>query len=521
MAKQLKQATPRTTVEVVTALKSFPYFVLRNEIQSGYNDYVFELKEIARNYFNYKFGTDFVPEGASGDYVPTTLRYKIAKTLINKEARFMFSQTPDITIQGVDQNETTQKMAEEYQTVLTKVFRASKFPKKLLQSAKDCFIGKRVAILVDYSEEKGAMMHFYNSLEFFYENEVGTETLSKFVSFERVQRSTRQSERRYLVNRYVKGTNTVRMSSLLYDGSGNLIETLVEEHDTDLEEIPAVVIINDGTLEEDRGISEMEDLSDYEAVYSQLGGSDVDSERKGMNPIRYTVDMNSATTQSLPSGAGAYWDLKSEQNQNEVHPSVGTLSPSMQHTEPVKTTMERIKTTMYSEVDVPNITEETMVGSITSGKALKALYWPLTVRCNEKLKTWIPALEEVVRFILELVLLNEEKSMELYVLNDLQPIQYKVLIKEQYAIMDDETEEKELDITEINANARSRKSYIKKWRADEFDSEEQIDEELMQIALENNMMDTLSANTSVQNALNDIGTEQIMNQNIDDARAGV
>lgn len=491
------------SIEVTRALASFPYFVLRKENITGYNQYTKELLQIKQNYLDYKKGAEFYTEGSSGDYVPSNIRFKIIKTLIDKEARFMFSQTPDITVQAVSTNEKEMKQAEQYQKVVSKVLkdRKNNFSKFLLQSAKDCFIGKRVACLVDYSEDDGILIHFYSSLEFYYETEYGSERITKFISFENVNKSKSMRERLYLVNRYEERDGAIYMSSILYDGTGNLKEELIPETETELGYIPAVVIVNDGTLQDRNGVSEVESLTEYESGYSRLGNGDIDSERKGMNPIRYTVDMNPDTTNNLSSGAGAYWDLRSAQDQNEVHPSVGTLSPSMNHTESVKVTLDRIKTTMYNEIDIPNISEETMVGIITSGKALKALYYPLQVRCDEKLKTWKPAIESIVETIIDLAVLNKDAVISRYVLTGLDEVQYNIEVEENYALIDDETEEKESDLSEIAANARSRKSYIKKWRKAEFKEDKQIDEELLQIAIENNMFDSLSMNTQVQGEL--------------------
>lgn len=505
------------TVEVTKALASFPYFVLKNEIKTGYNLYTRELLEIKQNYLDYKKGAEFYTEGSSGDYQPSNIRFKIAKTLIDKEARFMFSQTPDVFIQSVDTEQTAMKQVEQYQILIDKVLKDKKnnFPRTLLQSAKDCFIGKRVACLVDFSEEDGIQTHFYNSLQFYYETEYGSDRLTKFIGFENVNQTKSTQERLYLVNRYEERNGTIYMSSILYNGLGVVQETVIQEQKIKLDYIPAVVIVNDGTLEDKQGVSEIESLTEYESGYSRLGNGDIDSERKGMNPIRYTVDMNSNTTKNLSSGAGAYWDLKSEQNQNNVSPMVGTLSPSMNHTEPVKVTLGRLKTTMYNEVDMPNISEETMAGTITSGKALKALYYPLQVRCDEKLKTWKPAIEFIAEAIIDLAVLNKADVVSYYVLTGLDEVQYNIEVMENYALAEDEEEEKNSDLAEIAANARSRKSYIKKWRRAEFKTDAQIDDELMQIAIENNMFDSMSMNTQVQAELNRRGTSEKVEDNLE------
>lgn len=504
-------------VETIRALSNFPYFVLRNEIEDGYNLYAKELLEIKQSYLDYQKGAEFYTEGSSGDYVPSNIHFKIAKTLIDKEARFMFSQTPDIFIQsiGVEKQETEQ--VEQYQKLIDKVLndKHNNFPKTLLQSAKDCFIGKRVACLVDYSSEDGIQIHFYSSLQFYYETEYGSDRLTKFVSFESLNNVKSSQKRKYLVNRYEELNGEIYMSSILYDGLGNKEQILIQEQKIELNYIPAVIIVNDGTLEQKHGVSEIQSLVEYESAYNRLGNGDIDSERKGMNPIRYTVDMNGQTTKNLSSGAGAYWDLKSEQNQNDVHPMIGTLAPSMNHTEPVKVTLERIKSTMYNEVDVPNISEETLVGTITSGKALNALYYPLQVRCDEKLKTWKPAIEFIVETIIDFAILNKKEVMSKYVLTGLEEVQYNIEVMENYALAVDEEEERSADLSEIAANARSRKSYIKKWRRSEFKTDKQIEEELMQIAIEINMFDTMSMNTQVQTELGRRGTEDIVQENLD------
>lgn len=502
------------SVSVNTALPSVPYFVLSNEIETGRSVFQKELLDIFKFYNIYKDGAEFIAQGTNGDYVASNIKYKIAKTLIDKEARFMFSQAPDITIKGDSVEDVQKEQIEQYQKLIDKVLKKSKFKKNLLQGAKDCFIGKRIACLTDISEDDGIIVHFYDALQFYYETEYGTDRLTKFVSFENVQESKNRTDKRFLVNKYEDIKGTIYMSSVLYDGAGTTINELIPLIETDLKDIPVVIIFNDGTLHEKRGISEIEDLKDIESAYSKLANADIDSEGKGMNPIRYTVDMNHATTENLSSSAGSYWDLESNQNIDEPKTMIGVLAPQMNHTEAVKETLNRMKTTMYGMLDVPNISEETLVGSITSGKALRALYWSLEVRCDEKLMTWIPALETVVNHIIEIALKNSEIVESVYGITDLNQIEYDVMIENNYALMDDEQEEKDTDMAEINVNAMSRKSYIKKWHPEMTD--EQIDEELMQIAVELNMFDSLSMNQQVQSKLDGIGTETEVEDNIEE-----
>lgn len=516
----------RNPVEINYGLKSFPYFVLNQEEtrtkESGYittdiADYRKEIREIKQYYLDYTKGATFQTEGTGGNYVASDTSFKTIRTLIKKEARFMFSQTPDITIKPVlsDEDENETNMIEQYQRMFNQIMEDSAFPKRLLIGAKDCLIGKRIACVADIDETGKILIHFYNSLQFYYELRPGTDELKKIITFEQVGNLfSKTKASRFLVNRYEQTQSGVLFSSVLYDSAGNVLETLVPETTTELEYIPAVVITNDDVLEDRVGVSDVEFLSDYESIYSKIANGDIDADRQNMNPVRYVVDMNSNTTKNLSNAAGSFWDLKSEQNQNEVHPQVGTLAPTMQHSEPVKTTLERIRSAMYGEVDVPDISQDGLLSGITSFKALKALYYPLTVVCNERMNTWKPAIKKLVKMCIDLAMLNKQSVQTYYTIQSLQEIQYKVMVSENYALLDDENEEKATDINEVMNNIRSRKSYNKKWRADEFDTDQKLDEELLQIAVENNMFDTLSSNPSVSSEISRRYGEQQIDEGI-------
>ena len=88
------------SVSVNTALPSVPYFVLSNELENGRSVFQKELLDIFKFYKIYKEGAEFIAQGTNGDYVASNIKYKIAKTLIDKEARFMFSKEPEIKIKS-------------------------------------------------------------------------------------------------------------------------------------------------------------------------------------------------------------------------------------------------------------------------------------------------------------------------------------------------------------------------------------------------------------------------------------
>jgi hypothetical protein len=180
----------------------------------------------------------------------------------------------------------------------------------------------------------------------------------------------------------------------------------------------------------------------------------------------------------------------------------------MSYATALSTTLDRLDNEMHSEMSVPNIDSEKLQGVITSGKALKALYWPLTVRSDEKMLVWYAAVEQMVEMIYNGGLLYPDAT-RFYTLDDLPRMEIDVFIDTNYALPEDEQEEKAIDIQEVTAQVMSRKSYMKKWRGL---TDEEADEELRQIALERELLEDSMGNdmqigedeTSVDNMNDDI-----------------
>lgn len=505
-------STKIVSTDIVTAFKDIPYFILSKELKVGMNDTIIkEFTEIKALYKLYEKGSDFVTEGSCGDYVPTKMKYKIARTLIDKQARFMFGEKPDFVVKGDGDEETNDENVKNQillrQKILDKVLDGNKgcnVSKLLVQAAKDCFIAKRVACLVDMNDIEGIRVHFYKSLQFIYETDYDDpERLLKFVAFTTVRESSDTLEKRYLVKRYeleegkTEKDSVCYVEEILYDGRGNVVSNITPRKATKFNYVPAVVITNEGLLGNTKGESEIEQLGEMESGYSKLASADMDAERKGMNPIRYTVDMSYESTKGLSSSAGSYWDLQHNQEMDSPTPLVGTLAPAMNHTTAVKTTLERIKNAMYAEVDVPNIDLETMEGIITSGKALKAIYWPLTIRCNEKLKTWVPALKFIMMVIIEGAILYPNVVKGRYIDESLTEIEYDCNVKVNYPLPEDEHEEKEINLQEVDMKTMSRKRYMQKWL---LLSEDEANAEIDQIARETNLLDTGGMNQFENNS---------------------
>lgn len=453
-----------------------------------------EFNEIDKAYRQFENGVEFTKEGSNNDYVASNLKFKNAASLIKKEARFMFGITPDIKVNVLGLENTENKQIKNALNVvdnlITKVISDNMFQNKLLQGAKDCFIGKRVALLANFNEQTGITLEFITSQNFVYRMRNGSSNiLEKITIFNVLQESSEQEQKRIFKKTYELvnegGKDVCYLEEAIYDGAGQMIEEQTKRQPILLNKIPCVVILNDALTGDIYGVSEMLESADFEEYYNKLSNSDIDSERKGMHQVRYTVDMSEESTTGLSSAPGSFWDLQTDEYKENPHPAVGSLSPDMNYSQPLELTLKRIRQGQYDMFDIPNITPENMVGTITSGKAMRILYWPLIQRTNEKMKVWGPALSYIFKIVIEGAIAYPNVAM-MHINSSIQVYEYEVIVEHNSPLPEDEDEEKTMDIAEVQAQVMSRKSYMKKWR---LLSGKEADEELKQIALERQLLE--------------------------------
>lgn len=490
-SEEAKVIEAENSTEVLTAFNRIPYALISKEVSGATKETLDEFTEICKYYKVYKKGSSFNVEGTNNDYVPAKMKYRVAASLINKEARFLFAEPPDIKVEAKGDVGKVSQEAKDALTVLNDllktVFEKNMFEDALIKAAKDCFIGKRVAGLVNFNEEDGVTITFLPSTQFVYETKMGNpHVLSKFVAFIVVRDTRNLSDKRVFKKKFELGEDgVVYLEEILYDGAGAEIEVVTEYQETLLDEIPVSIFVNDGLTTEDGGESEIELLNESESWYSKLSNADIDAGRKSMNPTKYTNDMESNSTKNLSTAPGAVWHLGTDQNLDKEHPMVGLLEPGMNYSGPLKTTLERIKMNAYEMVDIPNITLENLQGAVTSGKGLKAIYWPLIVRCKEKMKMWGPQLRKMADIIIKGAMVYPD-CVTNYINDLLTPVDYEITVEQNLPLPEDETEEKTMDLSEVDSQVMSRKTYMKKWRNL---TDDEVEEELMQIALERQIID--------------------------------
>lgn len=130
----------------ISWISNIPQSLIKTELEGLYGSKVLQdMGEIIELYDIYENGSDFDTE-TNGDYVPADLKYRIARALLDKEVRFLFSLPPDFYV-DVDIDEDKDKAKEDasiYKDLVDAVLAKNNFQLSLIKAAKDCFIGKRV-----------------------------------------------------------------------------------------------------------------------------------------------------------------------------------------------------------------------------------------------------------------------------------------------------------------------------------------------------------------------------------------
>lgn len=461
-------------------LNSYQEFVTA-ELAGLYGSAVLqEMNDILRLYDIYEGRENFIDKSEEKDYTQTEKRTNLIKKLIKEESRFLFGKTPELYIQPKNDTDADKDKAGEINLYLNKILKDNLFSEKLVKGARDCFIGKRAAIkLYANQDTKEIRIMFLPSLEFIYESdEENPNELKKIIFFYQTNKEVERDKQRIWKQKYEMIDGRCILNEGIYNGNGILIEPINVDIDLQLSGIPCYVIINDGLSGDPFGESDVKELLDNQIQYNRLSSEDVDTLRKGMDRIIYGVDIDPEASEKFKLKPGAFWDVPTDPTAEGKQATLGTIPTDFGYGDKIENSLKRIKSDMYEMLNIPMLSNDELKGMMTSGKTMKALYWQLITRCEEKMMAWRPALEWLIRAILEIT--------EVYQIEKLPQLDYTVTVENNYPLQEDEDEEKTLDLQQVNAQAMSRKTFIKKWQGV---TDDVADAEIKQIALEREMLE--------------------------------
>lgn len=421
-------------------------------------------------------GQRWQPDETGLDYKPTVKTTNIVKKLIKEEARFMMGVEPEIKISPVNgDSEKDRKSCAQIEDWLSDFLRRNKWGDKLIKAARDCFIGKRVALKLTGAPGKPLGIQFRPSLEFAYDTDPeDVDRLAKVVFFYHTNESMDRDKQRIWRQKYEMRDGRCVLTEGVYDGNGRIVEESHAGEDTGLDFIPVYVIINDGLTGDMTGESDVRELLDNQDSYNRLRSDDMDALRFNMFPMRIFRDASQETMDAVKIAPGAVVDAQTDPaSGSQVDCKI--LETQFGYDARIEHTLDRTKGDMYEALSVPNVSPDQLKNFVTSGKTMKALYWGLTCRCEEKWNTWDAALIFMVDALLRMA--------KAYGVATLPEVKYTVSIDHRYPIPDDEETERQSDMQEVAQHVRSRKSYIDKWQP-----EASSGAELEQIVREERMM---------------------------------
>lgn len=437
-----------------------------------------EQSELIRLYELYD-GPGQMWETRSGmDYVPTKRVTNNIKYLIKEVARFMFSRTPEITIQPIGEKEENAERCAKLEEFIRKTLQESRFSGSLPKAGRDCFIGKRVALKVTGGPRQPLRVSFRPALETWalYDQEDAGKLLT-LLYLSQTREGEREEEQRFWYQLYQEDGGQVTVSEIVVNGRGQTIEERLKDQVLPIPYIPSVMLINDGLTGDTSGESEVAQLQELANGYNRVTSDDSDALRFNMYPQTAFFDASPESLKAIKVAPKAILDIQTDATKMDGQAKAQTLESGFSYDARIENHLNRLDRDMRKMMGVPPKSLDEYKASGISGKALKALYWPLITKCEEKWAEWDTALTFMVRCLYDLAVAYGQAD-------GFMGAEFTVGIEHLYPLTDDEEEERALDLREVAQGARSIQSYIDKWRPNA-----NADDEIQQIIKEKRMLE--------------------------------
>lgn len=414
------------------------------------------------------------------DYTPSQIIDNKVKPLINKQARFMFGKEPTIILKAYEKEH--KESCEELRQYIDSILNASKFWSNTLKAFKIATITKRVLLRLE-AEPNQPIRLFYHSIDDFkYQVDSNDITKLKSVIFVRFDASTRKevtaNQIWYRYTYYMKESSVnnqescfLRVEKFKGDNLSKPIE--VKESDIKLSKIPCWVIVNEQSITNITGISDIEDLKPLQDTYNKRLSDFNDSLKFLMFGQTVVVDATEETVNACKIAPNALMALKTleEGSEKGKQAQAYRVESSFSNADPVDSFFKRLEDSMYEKLAIPRPEQ---LQNIPSAKALKYLYTELIARCSEKWNDWEPAIRSMLRLIVEAC--SKFNCYDDWN-HDWDDLMFSIVLNKNYPIPEDEEDSKRLALEEVNNNVRSHRNYIKEFGDDE-DYEEAFNEVL-------------------------------------------
>lgn len=418
---------------------------------------------------NYRF---YSGEGQKWQVPPTDYRPSICivnktQELIEEIARFMFSRPPEIRIMPIEANRQNQIKCDAFEKFIEETLEKSLWRSRLVCAGRDQMIGKRVALKVTGGADEEIKVSFRPSDEIWplYAMD-DADSLEKIIYLYQTEEASEEINQRFYWQKYYIANEKAYVDEKITDGFGRTIESVRENQFTGLSYIPSFIIINNALTGDTLGESEVKKLMSLQNAYNRMISDDMDALRFNMFPQQVFIDASPESLENIKVAPHAIIDLQTEATAVDRQASVKIQEAGFNYDARMEHHLERIESDMRSLMSVPPKKMSDYRRENTSGKALKALYWPLIARCEERWSAWDTAIKRMVRCIYDMAQAYGKGK-------EFDGAHYTIVIEHLYPMQEDESEERALDMREAAQELRSRESYIRKWNISE-DPEDEI-----------------------------------------------
>lgn len=385
------------------------------------------------------------------DYEPSIVIDNCIKPLINKQARFMFGTAPSIQLKPFDIQD--REKCEKLNQYLSAILNASKFWSNTLKAFKLATVMKRVMVRLEANPGKPVRIYYYGLNEFSYE--IDNNDINKVTKVSIVKK-TNNNWIRYVY--YYDDENKCRLKTEVFNGDNINIPLKVEDVATGLSKIPCWVIVNEQSIYNKNGCSDIKDLKPLQNELNRRMSDYSDALRFlffGQTVIENATEYSVNKANIAPNTLLALVGLSGKQVK------AYRLESTFKNVDAVEKFLKRIEDSMYKKLDIPRPEE---LKNIPSAKTLKYIYNDLIGRCSEKWNDWEPVIRQMLRMIIKACsMLKCYEDWD----HDWNDLKFNIVINKKYPIPEDLDDKRRVGMEEVRTNVRSHRSYIKEFLGEE------------------------------------------------------
>lgn len=401
------------------------------------------------------------------DYVPSQVIDNKVKPLIAKQARFMFGRRPDILLKSYDKND--KEKTEELRQFIDIILNNNRFWSNTLKAFRLATVTKRVLLRMEANPGQPVRIYYHDINDFNYE--VDPNDLSNLMLVTLVKQDSKTAKEEIINQIWYRYTyyieykeNSKDLSCFLktetFKGNNLEVPIAIESKDTGLSEIPCWLIVNEQSITNTYGVTDIKDLRPLQDRYNRRLSDFDDALRFLMFGQTVFIDAQEDGVNNAKVAPNSVVALVSIDD-GERKASAQRLESNFTNAEPVKMYLDLLDKSMHEKLSIPT---DDKLKDVPSAKAIKYIYNELIARCDEKWNDWEPVIISMIQLIVEACGTFNCYSQWKEEWNN---IRYNLVIKRNYPIPEDDEDKKRLALEEVAAKVRSNRSYIKDFSDDE------------------------------------------------------